>query len=153
MSRRIFVDMDGTLAEWKNVSKIDELYEEGYYYNLEPNKKLIENLKKMIQKGEEIYILSSFLNDSKYALVEKNRWLDSHLPELKNENRIFVKYGDDKSRYIKGGISDTDYLLDDYTKNLLEWKASGGVGIKYLNGINHTKGTWQGLKIMYKNFL
>lgn len=147
MSRRIFVDMDGTLAEWKNVSKIDELYEEGYYYNLEPNKKLIENLKKMIQKGEEIYILSSFLNDSKYALVEKNRWLDSHLPELKNENRIFVKYGDDKSRYIKGGISDTDYLLDDYTKNLLEWKASGGVGIKYLNGINHTKGTWQGLML------
>ena len=147
MSRRIFVDMDGTLAEWKNVSKIDELYEEGYYYNLEPNKKLIENLKKMIQKGEEIYILSSFLNDSKYALVEKNRWLDSHFPELKNENRIFVKYGDDKSRYIKDGISDTDYLLDDYTKNLLEWKASGGVGIKYLNGINHTKGTWQGLML------
>lgn len=73
MSRRIFVDMDGTLAEWKNVSKIDELYEEGYYYNLEPNKKLIENLKKMIQKGEEIYILSSFLNDSKYALVEKKQ--------------------------------------------------------------------------------
>ena len=34
MNRRIFIDMDGTLARWKEVSKTDELYEQGYYYNL-----------------------------------------------------------------------------------------------------------------------
>ena len=147
MNRRIFIDMDGTLARWKEVSKADELYEQGYYYNLEPNQKLIDDIKEMIWKGEDIYILSSFLNDSKYALNEKNQWLDKYLPDLIKEKRIFAKYGDNKSGYIKDGISSTDYLIDDYTKNLIEWKASGGTGIKYLNGINHTKGTWKGLMI------
>lgn len=147
MNRRIFIDMDGTLARWKEASKTDELYEQGYYYNLEPNQKLIDDIKEMIWKGEDIYILSSFLNDSKYALNEKNQWLDKYLPDLIKEKRIFAKYGDNKSGYIKNGISSTDYLIDDYTKNLIEWKASGGTGIKYLNGINHTKGTWKGLMI------
>lgn len=145
MNRRIFIDMDGTLAKWKNVLNADELYEQGYYLNLEPNLKLIEEIKSLIWKGEDIYILSSFLDGSKYALDEKNKWLDKYLPELDNERRIFVKYGDNKSDYIKLGISNSDYLLDDYTKNLIDWKIAGGTGIKYLNGINHTKGTWKGL--------
>lgn len=145
MNRRIFIDMDGTLAKWKNVINADELYEQGYYLNLEPNSKLIEEIKSLIWKGEDIYILSSFLDGSKYALDEKNKWLDKYLPELDNERRIFVKYGDNKSDYIKSGISNSDYLLDDYTKNLIDWKIAGGTGIKYLNGINHTKGTWKGL--------
>ena len=145
MNRRIFIDMDGTLAKWKNVLNADELYEQGYYLNLEPNLKLIEEIKSLIWKGEDIYILSSFLDGSKYALDEKNKWLDKYLPELDNERRIFVKYGDNKSDYIKSGISNSDYLLDDYTKNLIDWKVAGGTGIKYLNGINHTKGTWKGL--------
>lgn len=145
MNRRIFIDMDGTLAKWKNVINADELYEQGYYLNLEPNSKLIEEIKSLIWKGEDIYILSSFLDGSKYALDEKNKWLDKYLPELDNARRIFVKYGDNKSDYIKSGISNSDYLLDDYTKNLIDWKIAGGTGIKYLNGINHTKGTWKGL--------
>lgn len=145
MNRRIFIDMDGTLAKWKNVLNADELYEQGYYLNLEPNLKLIEEIKSLIWKGEDIYILSSFLDGSKYALDEKNKWLDKYLPELDSERRIFVKYGDNKSDYIKSGISNSDYLLDDYTKNLIDWKIAGGTGIKYLNGINHTKGTWKGL--------
>lgn len=145
MSRRIFIDMDGTLAKWKNVLNADELYEQGYYLNLEPNLKIIEEIKSLIWKGEDIYILSSFLDGSKYALDEKNKWLDKYLPELDSKRRIFVKYGDNKSDYIKSGISNSDYLLDDYTKNLIDWKIAGGTGIKYLNGINHTKGTWKGL--------
>lgn len=35
MSRRIFVDMDGTLAKWNDVAT-EVLYEKGYYANLEP---------------------------------------------------------------------------------------------------------------------
>ena len=36
-------------------------------------------------------------------------------------------------------------MIDDHTKNLLDWKGAGGTGIKFLNGINHIKGVWQGL--------
>ena len=34
---RIFIDMDGTLAEWKNIESNKELYKEGYYSSLKPN--------------------------------------------------------------------------------------------------------------------
>ena len=150
MKKRIFVDMDGTLAKWNTVS-LDTLYEQYYYKNLEPNINLLSNIKKLIERGQDVFILSSFLNDSKYALDEKNQWLDLHLPEIKNDKRIFVKYGDNKSDYIPNGINQNDYLIDDYTKNLLEWDIAGGTGIKYLNGINHTNKTWKGLMLEDNN--
>jgi hypothetical protein len=40
-------------------------------------------------------------------------------------------------------IAEDDFLLDDYTKNLIDWEPPGR-GIKLLNGINHSRGTWQG---------
>lgn len=145
MKRRIFVDMDGTLAEWRNIEDTEVLYEKGYYESLKPNEFLLQEIKKLIRKGEDIYILSSFLDDSKYALEEKKIWLKKYLPELPDEKKIFVKYGDNKTAYIPDSINSYDYLIDDYTKNLLEWREVGGTGIKFLNGINHTKGVWNGL--------
>lgn len=149
MKKRIFVDMDGTLTEWNNVEKEDVLYEQGYYENLKPNEILLQEIKNLIYQGEDIYILSSFLNESKYALQEKQNWLKKYLPELSDDKKIFVKYGDNKTAYIPNKIGLNDYLIDDYTKNLLEWKEAGGTGIKFLNGINHTKKTWDGF--MLKN--
>ncbi len=145
MQMRIFIDMDGTLAEWKNVKSNDELYQKGYYESLKPNPHLLEETKKLIQEGKDIYILSSFLIDSNYALEEKKKWLDKYLPTLPINKRIFVPYGEIKYKYIPNKITSNDYLIDDYTKNLLDWKEAGGTGIKFLNGINHLNGIWQGL--------
>lgn len=145
MNKRIFIDMDGTLAEWKNISSNEELYKKGYYESLKPNKYLLEETKKLIKEGKDVYILSSFLSDSNYALNEKNLWLNKHLPELPISKRIFVPYGDIKYKYLPSKITSFDYLIDDHTKNLLDWKDAGGTAIKFLNGINHIKGVWQGL--------
>lgn len=146
---RIFVDMDGTLAKWNNV-EFEQLFEEGYYRNLEPNKELLNEVNDLIRLGEDVYILSAYLTESKYAKKEKEEWVKQYLPELKEEKQIFVPYGTNKAEYLKehySPITNKDYLVDDYTKNLLEWKEMGGIGIKYLNGINHTKGTWNGIMI------
>ena len=147
MNRRIFVDMDGTLAEWIENESTDVLYEKGYYENLKPNEFLLQTVKELINKGEDIYILSSFLNDSKYALEEKKNWLDRYLPELPENKRLFVKYGENKASIIPDGVSNFDYLIDDYTKNLFDWKDAGGIAIKFLNGINNKSKQWQGLNI------
>ena len=145
---RLFVDMDGTLAKWNNVA-FEQLYEEGYYRNLEPNKRLLNDIKYLLQKGAyDIYVLSAYLTDSKYALQEKKEWLKEHLPELPEEKQLFVPFGESKAAFFDKNnltpITATDILLDDYTKNLLEWKEWGGTGVKCLNGINHTNKTWQG---------
>lgn len=151
MLKRLFVDMDGTLAVFNKVEKIEELYEEGYFKNLEPNINVVNAVKEIIKEHPEIEvkILSAHLSDSKYALKEKNEWLDKYLPEIKPEDRIFPPCGEDKGRYIEGGYGINDYLLDDYTHNLKLW-CPPGQGIKLLNGINHTKGTWQGDSVSFE---
>lgn len=145
MKPRFFIDMDGTLAEWRDIKSNSELYQKGYYESLKPNNYLLEEVKKLIKEGKDIYILSSFLSDSDYALKENNIWLNKYLPELPVQKRIFVPYGDVKYKYLPSKITSFDYLIDDHTKNLLDWKEAGGTGIKFLNGINHIKGVWQGL--------
>ena len=145
MKPRFFIDMDGTLAEWRDIKSNSELYQKGYYESLKPNNYLLEEVKKLIKEGKDIYVLSSFLSDSDYALKEKNIWLNKYLPELPVQKRIFVPYGDVKYKYLPSKITSFDYLIDDHTKNLLDWKEAGGTGIKFLNGINHIKGVWQGL--------
>ena len=47
MKTRIFIDMDGTLAEWKNIQSNNELYQKGYYESLKPNNYILEETKKV----------------------------------------------------------------------------------------------------------
>lgn len=146
--KRVYIDMDGTVAQWNPTASFEELHEKGYFANLKPMKPMIQSLHELSQQEEvELYILTSYLPESKYAKDEKKAWLDKHMPFIKEENKIYVRYGNDKSTYIRGGVSENDYLLDDYTKNLEEWDRSGGSAIKVMNGINHTRGTWKGQKI------
>ncbi len=141
--RRLFVDMDGTLAVFKPVDEMETLYEKGYFLDLAPHENVVAAVKEIIAKNSdiEVHILSAYLSDSKYALQEKNAWLDKYLPEIGRDRRIFVPCGTDKKEGIREGIREDDYLLDDYTKNLNEWQPPAR-GIKLLNGINHNRGTW-----------
>ena len=145
---RLFVDMDGTLAMWHPTKKLEELYEEGYFKNLEPYEEVVEAIRQIytFEPNVEVFILSAYLSDSSYALKEKNEWLDRYLPEIDKDHRCFCHCGTDKSAAVPEGIKETDVLLDDYTMNLNDW-CPPGVGIKLLNGINDTHKSWQGERI------
>lgn len=142
--KRLFVDMDGTLAEFRQIDTLETLYEEGYFANLQPQMAVVEAVKIIIRECPdiEVNILSAVLTDSQYALQEKNDWLDRYLPEIDAAHRLFPPCGSDKKEYISDGITPDDFLLDDYTVNLNTWEPPAR-GIKLLNGINHTNGTWQ----------
>lgn len=156
--KRLFVDMDGTLAEFKKIVVEVDTFEEaknvkertyeilkqdGYYFNLNPLPNVVDAVKKLIKEDNniEVYILSAVIPDSP-AQKDKNAWLDKYLPELPKENRIFCPDGSDKTKFVPSGLRPDDFLLDDYTHNLSSWQPPAR-GIKLLNGINHTKGTWQ----------
>ena len=142
---RLLIDMDGTLAKFKTVEKLETLYEPGYFRNLEPLDNVIKAIRKIIHSHPEteVFIMSAVLSDSKYALQEKNEWLDQYLPEIDLEHRIFPSCGENKLDYVPEGIRETDHLLDDYTANLMLWEPPAK-GIKLLNGINHTHESWKG---------
>lgn len=145
--------MDGTLAEFKLTDEIETLYEKGYFAELKPQENVVGGIKAFITEHSdvEVYVLSSVLSDSSYALSEKNEWLDKYIPEIDEAHRIFVPCGEDKAAYVTGGISGNDILLDDYSANLHAWENQGGFAIKLMNGINGNKGTWRGERISYQN--
>ena len=145
---RLFVDMDGTLAVFKPTKKLEDLYEPGYFRDLEPYTEVVSAIRSLIKENEyiDVYILSAYLSDSEFALEEKNAWLDKYLPEVDTDHRVFCHCGTDKKEAVPGGVLSTDRLLDDYTKNLKDW-APPGIGIKLINGINDTHKSWRGDRI------
>ena len=145
---RLFVDMDGTLCEWRQVDT-EELYKEGYFERLRPQQGVIDAVNKINSDGIfDVYILTHYLGDSPTAQREKAVWKDKYLPHV---NIIYVKCGSNKAEAVERifgkKITRDDILLDDYTENLRAWKEAGGTALKLLNDVNNTNGTWEGLRI------
>lgn len=147
MKQRLFVDLDGTCAVWQPVAE-EQLFEKGYYRNLPEYKNVVAAVNDIVANHPEIdvYVLSKYFTTSDYALDEKREWVQEHLPGIDEAHQIFVPYEMDKRDMIPEQLRSTDYLLDDYTKNFDGWQPPAH-GIKLLNGINHTKETWQDNRI------
>lgn len=151
MKRRLFVDMDGTLAVFTKVPALDYLYREGYFLNLAPHEQVVQAVRNIVRQDAdsiEVFVLSAYLIDSEYALQEKTAWVRRYLPEIDRSHRLFIPNGADKRRYVPGGVRSDDCLLDDFTRNLLSWSQTAR-GIKLLNDINHSHQTWQGDCVRY----
>lgn len=148
---RLFIDMDGTLAVWKQAACFEDLLQPGYFRDLPPYQTVLDAVKILCNTKPEldVYALSAYMPENPYAVHEKNAWLDAYLPEIDSEHRIFVACGSSKARAaanrLKTPCIDNSFvLLDDYSVNLHEWKANRGSCIKLRNGINGNGGTWKG---------
>lgn len=154
MKKRLFVDMDGTLARFHDEnSYLNRMYEPEFFLKLQPFKKVVDSIKLFIRCNPhiEVVILSSLI-DSPYCALEKKAWLKHYLPEVKEI--ILVPAGEDKADYV-GDLTSLDVLLDDYNKNLNSWRRAGGRSVKLVNNINH-KGMvgkkWEGDCIKHDDF-
>ena len=146
MKKRLYVDMDGVLAQFNPDATLEELHRPGYYGNLKPMDNVVQAVNMIAEKENdiEVYILSKVLKPE-HIKKEKSRWLDKYLPSIPKENRVFCDYGISKAEVVKAGKEDV--LLDDFSPNLHEWR---GRGIKLFNGINGNHGTWHGYGV-YSN--
>lgn len=142
---KIYIDMDGCIAKWNTEAYIDDTFEPGYFAAREPETGLIAAVK-MLAKEYDVSILSAVYNDD-HSITDKKTWLKNN--GLSFLPTIFVPYGESKQKYIDHNYM--SILIDDYSKNLNEWVLSKNCyGIKFLNGINSTKGTWTGYMIPNK---
>lgn len=152
MQKSLFVDIDGTLAEWKSASTYEDLLTEGYFRNLRPHEEVVEAINLLNESGLNVYILSAYLSDSQYAVSDKKDWIRQYLPGVSEGHILLCPTGSTKSEVAAealgvGKISEDAVLLDDYSENLHEWACAGGFAIKLLNGINARKGTWKGATV------
>jgi len=136
MKRKLYVDMDGTIAEYR-IGCDSMIFNKNYFYSLKKIGNVIDALMELENEGYEVYILTALI-DSPYIEEEKHKWLDEHYCIDMNK-RIFTKKG--KAIYAKDNV-----LLDDYNKNLNAWNEAGGIAIKALNGIN-SKESYNGSSI------
>lgn len=143
--QKIFVDMDGVIAEWNHAS-MEELTTPGYFLARKAQENIIRALKQLQDQGYELYICSSYLYD--YSRAEKNHWCDINIPFIDYEHRVFVPYGGDKSQFVPNGIQPDDVLIDDFWPNLHKW-SEHGIGIKFLNGVNSVSEHWHGYMISH----
>ena len=141
--RRVYIDMDGVLTEYRPFVKVEDMERAGFFRSLRPVPVIIDAVKTLIRtQGTEVFVLSAVLPWCKeQSEQEKNDWLDEHLPEVDAGHRLFSLCGENKADSVKD-ISRNDILLDDHSPNLEAWVKAGGTAIKVLNEINGRKGTF-----------
>lgn len=73
----LFVDMDGTLAVWKQAACFEDLLQPGYFRDLPPYQTVLDAVKILCNTKPEldVYALSAFMPENPYAVSEKNAWL------------------------------------------------------------------------------
>ena len=143
--KRYFIDIDGTLAVY--ISKDYAWWEiDGIFRHLMPQEHVLKAIKDLIHTNEEVYIISAYHRQTPQVKDDKIYWLKKYLPEINLAHQIYTFCGEDKTAYIPDGVRITDVLLDDFNKNLENWRDAGGTSIKLLNGLN-SKSSWNGISI------
>lgn len=137
MKKKLFLDMDGTVAMIYEDREgfMEKLFEDGFFRNLKPYKNMVEAIKLLVASGVEVTILSAYPRIE--AVREKKEWVAEYLGNLPE---IFLPEGENKGEYLENKLGEpltkNDFLVDDYSKNLIEWENAGGTGIKFVNEIN-----------------
>ena len=149
MNKKIFLDLDGTLARFNVRNALARFSTEKGFFKRLLAYKGIETINEMAKKGN-VYIISASPNTQ--ADIDKISWVSKYLPDLPLENICLCRLGINKAKEIEQvlniKIDKTCYLLDDYTKNLTEWESAGGVGIKRITSVaDNSRKLWKGLEI------
>ena len=112
--------MDGVLADFFGVDNAVERFEneEDFFFNLEPIKENVEFIRKLVESGESVRILSASPN--KRSDNDKIKWLKKYMPFIKSRNIIIMRNGQNKSEFVK--TKGLNILFDDYGKNCRQWE-------------------------------
>lgn len=151
MKKTYYLDMDGFLVKYDINAYAGEnpLYlrkNEHYFRHLEPDRKALEFVDRLHARcrytGDEMFILTSInINGAIFNehFHDKIYWNHIWLPYIDIDHiLISVTTKRDAVEYIHNHkLTENDILIDDYNKNLFDWKASGGTSVKYCNGINN----------------
>jgi 5'(3')-deoxyribonucleotidase len=125
----IYCDMDGVLADFDKVPNAVARYkdEPNFFYDLEPISENVNAIKKLIAKDYLVKILSKSPHEK--ADSDKRKWLEKYLPEIENENIIFARPHETKISFVDELEKSFSLLLDDYEKNIQEWRNENGIAI------------------------
>lgn len=149
--------MDGVLADFDNSlvgGEIKTMFKYGFFRNLPVLEGNLDGTVQALQKmGYIVKILSKACvkrTDPRFLqqVQDKADWIREYIPSIA-ELDICIQSTDE----VKGDIlqfypKDECYLVDDYSKNLVEWELAGGIGIKKAKRIKNGRPFKQILKLL-----
>lgn len=145
----LFLDLDGTLAKFNSKRNALKRFDNeiGFFANLKPYKYIEQVNALALSKTVNVYIISATPNEQ--ANLDKLTWINKYLDNVSKENICFSRIGENKAKVIKDKLNITIdnkcLLLDDYTKNLIEWQNLNGIGIKRITSkADNSRGLWKG---------
>lgn len=160
----VFFDMDGVLNVYdKTIYNTDSLEEtpefidptKHYYLNVPADERALELFNLCLsQNNFDVYVLSSCHKRSSIFIAQRNdklAWLSKRIPRFSQHHFITIPVGKSKAEFVanmlgRERLSNIDILIDDYSKNLNEWNALNGQGLKYYNSEN-TLDSYNGLTL------
>ena len=149
MNKKVFLDLDGTLAKFNVRNALERFDKEvGFFAKLGAYKGI--EVVNELAKTNQLFIISASPNEQ--ADKDKMIWIQKYLPNVSIDNITLCRIGQNKAQIIEEKysikIDNNCYLLDDYTKNLNEWESFGGLGIKRLTSVaDNSRKLWKGLQI------
>ena len=133
--KSVYIDIDGTAAYWykdgKGLSYPEEILNHKYHYyrDLEPHKYIIDLALALQEKGVDVCVLTATARE---VFSDRWEWIEKNMPFIPKDNIFMCPIGADKNNFCKGN-ADFSILIDDYEKNLDEWR---GKTFKSINNIN-----------------
>jgi hypothetical protein len=115
---KIYIDMDGTLTPYDYADYKDDKWK--HHPSILCKPPIITNI-------PPDFVILTCVATCREAILKKS-WAKHYFPN----NQLITCFS---SKYKEVDAKDS-ILIDDYNKNLDEWKAAGGIPIKFLNGIN-----------------
>lgn len=113
-------------AKWKALCQIPK-----FWANLEPMPDGLL-LWRFIRQYDPI-ILSTPSRRMSTCKQEKIEWVKKHLGRVKD---IVLVPREEKQEYARTKDGKANLLIDDYSKNIQEWEANGGIGVRHINTLS-----------------
>lgn len=156
----IIFDMDGVLAKYERSAYIGEnpaYLQPSYFCNLQPDDRMVNVVSTLSQSCDptrvQIFIkttASSYNGDIMLQQYrDKKEWLNKYCYGIDLDTNFIMLPHNSKPVGIAipelcfpniNGILATltyqDILIDDFNRNLNDWSMHGGLGLKYVNGVN-----------------
>lgn len=112
--------------KWEMLKKVPR-----FWANLEPMSDGM-TLWKFIRQYDP-YILSTPSRRMPSSIPEKREWVRKHLGRV---SKVLLVPRDEKQNYALNQDGTQNVLIDDHIKNIQEWEAKGGIGVKHINSLN-----------------
>ena len=151
----IYCDMDMVLVDFIGGAN-EQLRKEGYPINFDMAPKSDKDLKwELLQKKKDFWATLPPMNDAmklwkfirphkpsilstpskrmKESMPGKRKWIRKHLGSVTDINLV-PRW--DKQRFALDKDGNPNILIDDYIKNIKEWRAKGGIGVHHTNALN-----------------